>query len=193
MGSIPVWGTKILHVVPHSPPPKKDLVGPLDLSTVCFGVGGTGLMAGKFCRWDVCLGVERKLLENIHSPTSPGTLVYWPEIFAINIWFGWITIDWVHLKLCKTDSCVGCAFIAQLCLTLCGPWTVARQAPLFIQFSSQEYCSELPCPSPGNLPQALKKVKIQGVRIWNYLSSSWISFVLPYYSSTNWIMESYFI
>jgi len=32
-------------------------------------------MAGKFCRWDVCLGVERKLLENIHSPTSPGPLL----------------------------------------------------------------------------------------------------------------------
>ena len=57
-------------------PTKKDLVGPLDLSTVCFGVSRTGPMAGKFCRWDVCLGVERKLLENIHSPTSLGTLVY---------------------------------------------------------------------------------------------------------------------
>ena len=57
-------------------PTKKDVVGPLDLSTVCFGVGGTGLMAGKFCRWDVCLGVERKLLQNIHSPTSLGTFTY---------------------------------------------------------------------------------------------------------------------
>ena len=28
------------------------------------------------------------------------------------------------------------------------PWTVARQAPLFMGFPRQEYCSRLPCPSP---------------------------------------------
>ena len=31
------------------------------------------------------------------------------------------------------------------------PWTVARQAPLFIQFSRQEYWSGLPFPPPGDL------------------------------------------
>ena len=31
-------------------------------------------------------------------------------------------------------------------------WTVARQAPLSMGFSRQEYCSELLCPPPGNLP-----------------------------------------
>ena len=31
-------------------------------------------------------------------------------------------------------------------------WTVARQAPLSMGFSRQEYWSELPIPSPGNLP-----------------------------------------
>ena len=31
------------------------------------------------------------------------------------------------------------------------PWTVARQAPLFMEFSMQEYWSGLPCPSPGDL------------------------------------------
>ena len=39
----------------------------------------------------------------------------------------------------------------QLCAT---PWTVASQAPLSIGFSRQEYWSELPFPSPGNLPDA---------------------------------------
>ena len=29
------------------------------------------------------------------------------------------------------------------------PWTVARQAPLSMGFSRQEYWSGLPCPSPG--------------------------------------------
>ena len=32
------------------------------------------------------------------------------------------------------------------------PWTVARQAPLFMGFSRQEYWSGLPFPSPGDLP-----------------------------------------
>ena len=31
-------------------------------------------------------------------------------------------------------------------------WTVAHQAPLSMGFSRQEYCSGLPCPPPGNLP-----------------------------------------
>ena len=32
------------------------------------------------------------------------------------------------------------------------PWTVACQAPLSMGFSRQEYCSGLPFPSPGDLP-----------------------------------------
>ena len=32
------------------------------------------------------------------------------------------------------------------------PWTVAYQAPLSMGFSRQEYWSELPFPSPGDLP-----------------------------------------
>ena len=32
------------------------------------------------------------------------------------------------------------------------PWTIARQAPLFLGFSRQEYWSGLPFPSPGDVP-----------------------------------------
>ena len=32
------------------------------------------------------------------------------------------------------------------------PWTVAHQAPLSMGFPRQEYCSGLPCPPPGDLP-----------------------------------------
>ena len=32
------------------------------------------------------------------------------------------------------------------------PWTLAHQAPLSMEFSRQEYWSELPFPSPGDLP-----------------------------------------
>ena len=42
--------------------------------------------------------------------------------------------------------------VAQSCLTLCDPWTVAHQAPPSRGFSRQEYWSGLPFPSPGDLP-----------------------------------------
>ena len=42
--------------------------------------------------------------------------------------------------------------VAQFCLTLETPWTVACQAPLFMGFSRQEYLSQFPCSPPGDLP-----------------------------------------
>ena len=42
--------------------------------------------------------------------------------------------------------------VNQLCPTLATPWTVTHQAPLSMEFSRQEYWSELPFPSPGGLP-----------------------------------------
>ena len=43
--------------------------------------------------------------------------------------------------------------VVQLCLTLCDPMDcIARQAPLSMEFSRQEYWSGLPFLSPGDLP-----------------------------------------
>ena len=42
--------------------------------------------------------------------------------------------------------------VAQLCLTLCHPWTEAHKAPPSMGFSRQEYWSGLQFPSPGDLP-----------------------------------------
>ena len=42
--------------------------------------------------------------------------------------------------------------ISQLCPTVCNLWTVAHQAPMAMGFSSQEYWSGWPLPSPGDLP-----------------------------------------
>ena len=42
--------------------------------------------------------------------------------------------------------------VAQSCLTLATPWTLARQAPLCMGFSRQEYWSGLSCSSPEDLP-----------------------------------------
>ena len=58
-----------------------------------------------------------------------------------------LTLD-VHLS--GIDS--GGGLVTQSCLTLVTPWTVARQAPLPMGFSRQEYRSGLPCPPPGDLP-----------------------------------------
>ena len=47
-------------------------------------------------------------------------------------------------------SCVLNHFIGVQLLVI--PWTIARQAPLSMGFSRQEYWSGLPFPSPGDLP-----------------------------------------
>ena len=42
--------------------------------------------------------------------------------------------------------------VTKLCLILVTPWNGARQAPLSMGFSRQEYWSGLPFPSSGDLP-----------------------------------------
>ena len=42
--------------------------------------------------------------------------------------------------------------VAKSCPTLAASWTIVYQAPLSMGFSRQEYWSELPVPSPGDLP-----------------------------------------
>ena len=54
----------------------------------------------------------------------------------------------VCLSILFTD---GGGLVAKSCPTLVTPWTVARQAPLSLEFSRQEYWSGLPFPSPGDL------------------------------------------
>ena len=41
--------------------------------------------------------------------------------------------------------------MAQFCLTLCDPATVAQQAPLSLEFSRQEYWCSLSFTTPGDL------------------------------------------
>ena len=42
--------------------------------------------------------------------------------------------------------------VTHSCPALCDPWTVAHQAPLFMEISRQEHWSRLPFPFPGDLP-----------------------------------------
>ena len=57
----------------------------------------------------------------------------------------------VYLQRFCNTMCV-CAQSLQSCPTLCEPRTVARQAPLSMRLSRQEYWSGLLCPPPGYLP-----------------------------------------
>ena len=49
------------------------------------------------------------------------------------------------------------------------PWTVAHQAPLSMEFSRQEYWSELPFPSPGDLPNSGIEPSCQ-LKEWTWVS-----------------------
>ena len=57
-----------------------------------------------------------------------------------------------HTKQVCIHTCV-CVLSRFSCVRLCDPMGyIARQAPLSIGFSRQEYWSGLPCPPPGDLP-----------------------------------------
>ena len=57
---------------------------------------------------------------------------------------------WTLYACFLTSACVHA--VAQSCPTLCDPWTVAHQVPLYMGFSRQEYWSGLPFSPPRDLP-----------------------------------------
>ena len=75
---------------------------------------------------------------------------------SITVWYRFEKSDNKHLMLvkmwsweCKTTVAVELLSHVQLFVT---SWTVASQVPLSMGFSRQDYWSELPFSSPGNLP-----------------------------------------
>ena len=55
--------------------------------------------------------------------------------------------------LSSRDAPHSCAHTPIVCVrSLVFPWTIAWQAPLFVEFPRQEYWSGWPFPSPGDLP-----------------------------------------
>ena len=60
----------------------------------------------------------------------------------------------------------GSDLVANLCLTLANPWTLACQVPLSLGFSRQEYWRELTFPSPGDLPNP--GIKLGSPALWAY-------------------------
>ena len=54
------------------------------------------------------------------------------------------------------------------------PWTVARQVPLSMEYSRQEYWSELPCPSPGELPHpGIEPASLESPALAGRFFTSW--------------------
>ena len=85
------------------------------------------------------------------SPTprvhpNPCPLCQWchPTISSLN--------KWQYQFINKLNIGGGGGLVAQPCLTLASPWTVAPQAPLSMGFPRQEYWSGLPLPSQETFP-----------------------------------------
>ena len=77
-------------------------------------------------------GLENSLNQIVHGVAKSG--MWLSNFYVLHIWV-----------LC-------CAQSLQSCQLFATPWTVAHQAPLFMEFSRQEYWSGLPLPTPGVLP-----------------------------------------
>ena len=109
--------------------------------------------------WLPCLNVGVKYLCLSSLETSwPGPFINgcrkeeinceaWPELGNIcnNVHLFYFTSSPL---LCSIKESESESEVAQSCLTLCDPWTVAHQAPLSMGFSRQKYWSGLPFSSP---------------------------------------------
>ena len=87
----------------------------------------------------------------------PRTFRLLPVLAVVTVlqWTLGAWILWLHAQEwdCRLKCCVCVhAKLLQLCPALSMLWIVARQAPLSMRFSRQEYWSGLPCPPPGDLP-----------------------------------------
>ena len=80
--------------------------------------------------------------------------IYWHSLNQILMKPFWPLANFGMLQRARVCVCVCvCVLVAQSCLIL-SPWTVACQAPLPMEFSRQEYWSELPFTSPRDLPDS---------------------------------------
>ena len=57
-----------------------------------------------------------------------------------------------HVYVYERETCCVCVIRSVVSNSLQPPWTVARQAPLSMEFSRQALCNGFLFPSPGDLP-----------------------------------------
>ena len=63
------------------------------------------------------------------------------------------------------------------------PWTVALQAPLSMGFLGQEYCSGLPFPSPGDIPDP--GIETMYPTLAGRFFTHWVTWEAPYKFNIN--------
>ena len=113
-------------------PALNSLIGDQD---AFYPPGGRIPSLGRFISCFQKDGVRVSFLKKIFfSPAASQVTLVQSNQYAIEVYF-WTALSVLrHVRLFAT------------------PWTVARQAPLSMEFSRQEYWSGLPFPSPGDLP-----------------------------------------
>ena len=112
------------------------------------------------CPWDPGknTGVDLNfLLARRSSQPRERTCISASLLHCRQVLYPWVTREDINSGkfLYNTGSsawCSGGGLVANSCVTLAIPWTVACQAPLSMGFSRQEYWSGLPFLSPGDLP-----------------------------------------
>ena len=88
-------------------------------------------------------------------PAVSSICMYNSSLIAFNLQEPSINLSWLCLLFSPTVGFYfrACVLSRFSCVWLFATlWTVARQAPLSMGFSRQEYWSGLPCPPPGDLP-----------------------------------------
>ena len=108
---------------------------------VCLKSYLFGTFIKDFSFWSHCTAYERSQFSNQGS-----------DLYPLNWEHRVLTTGPPEKSLQKVVECNSGGLVAKSCPTLATPWTVARQAPLTMQFPGQEYRSELPFPSPGDFP-----------------------------------------
>ena len=106
-----------------------------------------------------CLGAQRMLTSHLMKLPMSGQTSEWSlhnqecgtrALFSLSLTAGWLARTTMEAPLCPT-LCVRAQPLCRVRL-FATPWTVARQAPLSMEFLREDYWSGLPLPCPGDLP-----------------------------------------
>ena len=116
------------------------------------------------CSWNpICPSKPNRSDPSSDPPYPSSRQIKWPPLFwntvryfisfgfhlILRCIFAWVrdSLLFMLYRFWKCES-VSCSVVSDSMTA----WTVAHQTPLSMEFSRQEYCSRLPFPSPGDLP-----------------------------------------